>query len=535
MHYIVFNNPNVVFGWTPKCGCSHVKYLCYFLKTNRIVEKLEWTDISATSLPKNIDEYKIFLILRNPYKRCISGFTERYNRLSDSEKYSWNSKLPLTFYNFIHAMNHKTAIDFNEHFKFHFELQSRGAAPLKNHKNTIVYDIEHIDYEHIGRLFDKTIPPAVINYRGGHHDKNTLVVDKYVGNLLYSEYDTVKPLTRNFFCSKTKKIFDNYYKADFDFCRMHGFNYELDLSENEVMPVGLCGRAGCTYEIHSNPFNNNGKYCCFACMKGHGHGPACEQVQSRSLILEPKPTYLCIGVQKGGTTSLRVYINQHPEIYMSPKEGQFFNTCTLDAQAIKKYESTFNQHNNKPIIGEKTPDYCYKHYAIDRIYSYNPKMKLILILREPISRAYSQYNMRYPHALDNFLPHVMKERNVKLDMINPSMGAGFHIVRGFYSKQIEYILSKFPRENLYIGIAEEIKQNKQIEYNKIFTFLGASKNIVLDESCDTHILKYKEPIKVSDAKILYDIYKGHNEKLYALLGRRIDCWENYYKTQGFIT
>jgi hypothetical protein len=143
--------------------------------------------------------------------------------------------------------------------------------------------------------------------------------------------------------------------------------------------------------------------------------------------------------------------------------------------------------------------------------------------------------MRYPHALDNFLPHVMKERNVKLDKIAPPMGAGFHIVRGFYSKQIEYILSKFPRENLYIGIAEEIKQNKQIEYNKIFTFLGASKNIVLDESCDTHILKYKQPIKVADAKILYDIYKGHNEKLYALLGRRIDSWENYYKSQGFIT
>ena len=288
MHYIVFDNPKVVFGWTRKCGCSHVKNICYFLKTNRVVEKLEWTDINETGLPKNIDEYKIFLIFRNPYKRCISGFIQRFHKLPDLERnkdYPWNSKLPLTFYNFIYAMINKTVIELNGTFNRHFELQSMGTAPLKNHKNTIVYDIEKIDYNYIGSIFNKNIPPAVIKYRGGHDDKNTLVVDKYVGNLLYSEYDTVKPLTRNFFCSKTKKIFDNYYKADFDFCRAQGFNYDLDLSENEVMPIGLCERAGCTYEIHSNPFNNNGKYCCFACMKGAGHGPMCEKIFAAANII----------------------------------------------------------------------------------------------------------------------------------------------------------------------------------------------------------------------------------------------------------
>jgi len=280
MHYIVFDNPKVIFGWTPKCGCSHIRNLCYFLKTNHIVEILESKAIRAMPLPKNLDTYKIFLIVRNPYKRCISGFTERYNRLPysvRSERYSWNSKLPLTFYNFIHAMVHKTALNFNADFKFHFEPQSIKTAPLKNHKNTIVYDIERIDYDYIGSLFNKNIPPAVINYRGGHNDKNTRLVDKYVGNLLYSEYDTVKPLTRNFFCPKTKKIFDNYYKADFDFCREWGFNYELDLSQ-DVPATVVCERTGCTYEIHSDPFNNNGKYCCAACMKGSGHGPMCQQI-----------------------------------------------------------------------------------------------------------------------------------------------------------------------------------------------------------------------------------------------------------------
>jgi len=282
MHYIVFDNPKVIFGWTQKCGCSHIKNIAYFLKTDKILNEHRILHESFTvdaALPAHLDAYKIFLIIRNPYKRCVSGFIEKICARQYAEKdeiWPRNSKLPLTFYNFIYAMVNKTVINFNRFFTSHFNPQSKNTAVLENHKNTTVYDLEHIDYQHIGSFFNKNIPPAVINYRGGHEDKNTVVVDKYVGNLLYSEYATVKPLTRNFFCPKTKKLFDNYYKADFHFLRARGFNYELDLSDNVGVVAEMCARTGCTYAIHSNPLNNNGKYCCFACMSGKDHGPLCE-------------------------------------------------------------------------------------------------------------------------------------------------------------------------------------------------------------------------------------------------------------------
>jgi hypothetical protein len=81
---------------------------------------------------------------------------------------------------------------------------------------------------------------------------------------------------------------------------------------------------------------------------------------------------------------------------------------------------------------------------------------------------------------------------------------------------------------VYIGIAEEIRNNKNYEYNKIFKFLGAE-SYIIDESKDSNVRTYKKPIKTNDAKILYNIYKPHNENLYKILGRKIDIWEDYYK------
>lgn len=242
-----------------------------------------------------------------------------------------------------------------------------------------------------------------------------------------------------------------------------------------------------------------------------------------------KPTFLCIGVQKGGTTSIIHYMNQHPDIYMVNKELHFFDKFKPTPKLIANYESKFKP-NGKLIIGEKTPSYCYLRYAINRIHFYDPNIKLIIILREPIARAYSQYNMFNPNRLDNFMAHILPKKNIALSNIRKNNRSQYNIVRGFYDKQLTHILSKFPKENVYIGISEEIQKNKQVEYNKIMNFLGAKDNIVIDETKDVHIRTYTAPLNVEDAKVLYDIYKPHNETLYEILGRKVDIWENYYKT-----
>jgi hypothetical protein len=119
-----------------------------------------------------------------------------------------------------------------------------------------------------------------------------------------------------------------------------------------------------------------------------------------------------------------------------------------------------------------------------------------------------------------------KEENLKLSELKKN---GSHlIIRGKYDEIIEYILCKFPRENLYIGIAEEIRENKQKYYNDIIDFLGAKRLDTINEECDIHIREYKKSIPKILEKKLYKIYKPHNERLYKILGRKVNSWEKYY-------
>lgn len=249
-----------------------------------------------------------------------------------------------------------------------------------------------------------------------------------------------------------------------------------------------------------------------------------------------KPNYICIGVQKGGTTSLINYLNLHPEIYMENKEKHFFDRplfCgELSDEYIKNYEESFK--TTKTIVGEKTPSYCYLRYAIDRIYNYDKNMKLIIILREPISRAFSQYNMELNHKKktlndrieEQIFNQIISEENIKLNELRSN--GEYIVIRGFYDEILEYILSKFSRDNLYIGISEEINQNKLKYYNEIYEFLGATKLKNINDTLNTHVGKYTKSIPKKLEKYLYNIYKSHNEKLYKILGRKIDIWENYY-------
>lgn len=280
-----------------------------------------------------------------------------------------------------------------------------------------------------------------------------------------------------------------------------------------------------------------------------------------------KISYLLIGTQKSGTTSAITVFNSHPDIFMYDGEPHFFDNDNNYSKNTYYYENLLQ--SDKKFIGEKSPDYCYLRFAIDRIYDTYPNIKLILILREPISRIVSAYNM----YCNMIYPRVPNQKNYVLTTYKPlfelinfnekleniTQHDAWYLQRGFYIEQINYILSKFKREQLYIAISEKIKKNPIYEYNKMFEFIGARKlneneikidfdrikGIYTNEMTKDQLIKYTldmynkrdknypliytKNITIEEKKKLYDIYKSYNEKLYDFLGYNIEEWEDFYK------
>jgi len=100
-----------------------------------------------------------------------------------------------------------------------------------------------------------------------------------------------------------------------------------------------------------------------------------------------KPNFFIIGAPKCGTTSLSVYLSEHPEVVMShPKEPHYFSTDIENGRMTDelKYLKCFVQDKTPIAVGEASTLYLYSKYAIQNILEFNPNAKFIVMLRKPI-------------------------------------------------------------------------------------------------------------------------------------------------------
>jgi hypothetical protein len=166
MYFFIDNNKKIIFGWSPKCGSTHVKKLFSFLTDSESVRQ---------ELPANHSEYKIILFLRNPFERVVSAFRFLYKQggyCRASIIQSSNQKI--TFRDFVDELvskgthdplNHSTIL--GEHSKlnidkYHFDPQVSGSQ-IDVHK---IYDILNIDYSYIETLYSVTIPQEIRDFKG---------------------------------------------------------------------------------------------------------------------------------------------------------------------------------------------------------------------------------------------------------------------------------------------------------------------------------------------------------------------------------
>ncbi|MGB1288744.1 MAG: sulfotransferase family protein [Aggregatilineales bacterium] len=265
------------------------------------------------------------------------------------------------------------------------------------------------------------------------------------------------------------------------------------------------------------------------------------------------PDFLIIGAARAGTTSLYEYLRQHPDIFMPErKEPHFFTfmnesptfTGLYDYQMWARllvtdpaaYRALFAGQDDK-ICGEASTNYLYYHErTAPRIQEFVPQMKLIIILRNPVERAFSAYQQRRANYRDplSFVEALAAERG----RIAAGWGAGAHYVRGgFYHAALTHYFERFPesQRRVYLYEADFLRHRADM-LRDIFVFLGVAPDADIDMTGQynaSHELRHPA-LRFSHRVLLYTnlqghlqhllpapIYNGLRERMYAL--RRADA------------
>lgn len=197
------------------------------------------------------------------------------------------------------------------------------------------------------------------------------------------------------------------------------------------------------------------------------------------------PNFLVIGAAKSGTSALYRYLQQHPDIYMSPiKEPHFFgyenqppNTNGPDdfvntaITNINSYLSLFSQVTTEKAIGEASPTYIHLPRAVERIHYHIPNAKLIAILRHPAERAFSAY-MHVIRDQRETEQNFRQALQLEEERIAKNWGPIWHYTKiGYYYKHLTKYYDCFESNQIRIYLYDEFKTNPLKTLQDIFHFL----------------------------------------------------------------
>jgi len=190
-----------------------------------------------------------------------------------------------------------------------------------------------------------------------------------------------------------------------------------------------------------------------------------------------KVDFLIAGVQKGGTSSLDAYLRQHPQIRMADsKEVHFFDEEAHFATGAPDYEvyhRNFGVKDSALIYGEATPIYFYWSDSMRRIWEYNRNIKIIVLLRNPVERAWSHWRMETNRGADSVpfafaIRHETERTRVALPLQHRVYS---YLDRGFYSEQIRRVRRVFDPTALLFIKSEEFFSAPSSIVERVLQFL----------------------------------------------------------------
>jgi hypothetical protein len=252
------------------------------------------------------------------------------------------------------------------------------------------------------------------------------------------------------------------------------------------------------------------------------------------------PSFIVIGVQRSGTTTLYNLLAEHPSVLPAlVKEVHFFDLSFQ--KGLNWYRGHFplsSSHKSKPgiITGEASPYYIFHPHASRRMASLFPSMKIILLLRNPVNRAFSHYHhevrlgferLSFEGAIENEAARLTGEAQKIIQDENYHSFNHRHysyLSRGYYVDQLENWMKSFPQEQVKIIKSEDFFRSPQTVLPQILKFLDLPEwNVPNFKPRNT--LQYPAMSSTTRDR-LTAYFEPFNRRLYDMLGADFG-WNQY--------
>jgi len=236
--------------------------------------------------------------------------------------------------------------------------------------------------------------------------------------------------------------------------------------------------------------------------------------------------FIIIGVQKGGTTALFDYLSDEPGVSLSrAKEVHFFDDESVDWSApdYGRYHARFDPEARE-LHGEATPIYVYWPNSLERIAAYNPAVRLILLLRDPVERAWSHWRMEFARGAETRpFGWCIREGRARLLEAEPW---GHHrefsyVERGFYGEQVERLYGLFDPAQVLILKSVDLRAEPNAVLGQVNRFLGLAPPAPVTPR-DVHVGQEMDGLEPEDVAFLRRLYAKDMSRLKALTGVSFD-------------
>lgn len=195
----------------------------------------------------------------------------------------------------------------------------------------------------------------------------------------------------------------------------------------------------------------------------------------------PKPNFFIVGAAKCGTTSLYHYLEQHPEIGMASYKEPCYLCHNQMYKTQDKYLSLFDHiSSNAKAVGEASVNYISAPESPKLIKEFNPVAKIVIILRNPVDRAFSLYKWMVRGGFENSPTFerslkLEKQRQKQIFLSKRPIKYNYnYFSSGLYYEQIKRYYDIFDHNKIMIISFDELKSDLSLVLNKIYQFLDVS-------------------------------------------------------------